>query len=141
MRAKQPRVITLAQLKRLHACEFQCVKFEDTFGEKCVVTEANVLPHAELFSLAWAVCAFLNLEGREAFYSRIVPANDTWTRWWARNVDSRKGPYHGHYTLPPGLKKLFDLEYAFQKAKKFQAHARMFIELFNNAGYRKRMKA
>ena len=58
-----PNVITLKELRALHACPEQVDQFRRLFGKSVAVTEALAAQHVADFSLTWAADHFLTIEG------------------------------------------------------------------------------
>ena len=72
--------ITLAQLKRLHACEKQVTLFHSLFGQSVEVTEALCLEHVDKFDWDWAVQHLLTATAQAEYNRVMAPASAEYNR-------------------------------------------------------------
>ena len=70
--------ITLAQLKKLGACEDQVALFRNNFGEEVEATEALCVKHAQKFNWNWAANNLLSAPARRAYDEAMASAQQAY---------------------------------------------------------------
>ena len=72
------RLLTIADLEMVRACEEQVAKFRELFGNEVLVTVELAVQHAADFDWDWAARKLLSAPARAAYNAAVAPEWDAY---------------------------------------------------------------